>query len=122
MNKFARISSALIVAGVIEWSGMITVGDDCNFDALPSIIVITQILVPIIIGIPAIYLIPNALQTEPLIDWVKEGWYSERTDDPEESGLLTNNNDGSDMDDQSRPETEQEGKEERGIGILSIRQ
>ena len=27
--------------------------------------------------IPAIFLIPNMLQTERLIDWEKEGWYAD---------------------------------------------
>lgn len=48
---------------------MVTVGENCNFDALPSLVLITKILIPIIIGIPATFLIPNVLQTEPLIDW-----------------------------------------------------
>lgn len=69
--------SNLIGSGVIHWSGMKTVGDNCNFEALPYLIVIFQICVPLAIGIPAIFLIPNVLQTEHLIDWKKEGWYEE---------------------------------------------
>ena len=37
--------------------------------------------------IPAIFLIPNVYQTENLIDWAKEGWYSERIDRSVVSGL-----------------------------------
>jgi hypothetical protein len=67
---------------------MKTVGEDCNFEALPFLVVIFQILFPIIIGIPAMFLIPNVLQTERLIDWEKEGWYSEKTDESPRTGLL----------------------------------
>jgi hypothetical protein len=31
----------------------------------------------VLIGIPATLLIPNRLQTEPLIDWEKEKWYED---------------------------------------------
>ena len=70
-------------AGIIRWSGMVTVGENCNFDALPSLVLITKILIPIIIGIPATFLIPNVLQTEPLINWE-----SMETDEQERSELL----------------------------------
>lgn len=54
---------------------MVTIGDSCNFDDLGQLIVIWKMLVPILVGIPATFLIPNTLQTEPLIDWKKEAWY-----------------------------------------------
>ena len=62
---------------------MRTVGQDCNFECLPHLIVIFQILVPIVVGVPATLLIPNILQTETLIDWERERWYvdSEEQDD-----------------------------------------
>lgn len=63
-------------AGIIRWSGMVTVGENCNFDALPSLVLITKILIPIIIGIPATFLIPNVLQTETLIDWGSKDCFS----------------------------------------------
>jgi hypothetical protein len=44
------------------------------------ILFLTQIVIPIAVGIPAVYLIPNVYQTENLIDWENEGWYSERID------------------------------------------
>jgi hypothetical protein len=82
ISNFCGIVTSLIGSGVIHWSGMKTVGDDCNFEALPFLVVVFQILAPIVIGIPAMFLIPNALQTERLIDWEKEGWYSsERIDE-----------------------------------------
>jgi hypothetical protein len=51
---------------------------------------LTQIVIPIAVGIPAVYLIPNVYQTENLIDWENEGWYSERIDRSVVSGLLPN--------------------------------
>lgn len=59
---------------------MRTVGDSCDFDVLPYLIVIFQICVPLAVRIPAIFLIPNVSQTEHLIDWKKEGWYAESTE------------------------------------------
>jgi len=88
--------NTLIGAGIIRWSGMVTVGENCKFDALPSLILITKILIPIIIGIPATFLIPNVLQTERLIDWSREDWFffnSVRTDEPERSELLASSED-----------------------------
>lgn len=75
--NFCGMVSSLIGSGVIKWSGMVTVGQNCDFEALPYLIVIFQILLPMLIGIPAIFLIPNVLQTEHLIDWEKESWYEE---------------------------------------------
>ena len=54
-----------------------TIGDDCNFDRLPSLLVLFQIIMPIVVAIPATLLIPNVLQTEKLIDWKKERWYED---------------------------------------------
>lgn len=74
MFEFCGIVTDLIGSKVIDWSRMKTEGDDCDFQALPALVVMTQILIPIIIGIPAIFLIPNVFQTENLIDWEQEGW------------------------------------------------
>ena len=95
MFCFCDIVNTLIGAGIIRWSGMVTVGENCKFDALPSLILITKILIPIIIGIPATFLIPNVLQTERLIDWSSEDWFSNsvRTDEPERSELLASSED-----------------------------
>lgn len=77
---------------------MDTVGEDCNFEALPSLVAITKVLVPIIVGVPAAFLIPNVLQTENPIDWEKEGWYShkESNDELERSELLVTSEDDDD--------------------------
>lgn len=75
IGNFLSIVERLLGAAIVHWSGMSTVGDHCDFQALPKLIVILQIVIPIAIGIPAVlFLIPNVLQTERLIDWEKEGW------------------------------------------------
>lgn len=66
---------------------------DCDFEALPYLIVIFQILVPMLVGIPAIFLIPNTLQTERLIDWDQESWYEDRADALARSGHGSNGDD-----------------------------
>ena len=78
--NFCNIVNSLVGSGVITMSGMKTVGDNCDFKALPGLVVITQIIIPIVIGVPAMFLIPNVLQTERLIDWDHEGWYSASTE------------------------------------------
>lgn len=75
IQNFSNMLSGLLGSGIIQWSGMVTVGDNCNFDALSQLIVLWKILIPILVGIPATFLIPNKLQTEPLIDWKEEAWY-----------------------------------------------
>ena len=97
MSEFCRVVNMLTGSWAIQWSGMKTVGGDCDFQALPQLVVTFMIVIPSIIAIPAMFLIPNALQTEHLIDWEKEGWYSTKeTDEQARSGLLANeyNNDG----------------------------
>ena len=73
--NFCNMVSNLLGSGVIKWSGMSTVGDDCNFDSLPKLIIVYSIVIPTVAGIPATFLIPNILQTEKMIDWDKEQWY-----------------------------------------------
>lgn len=75
IQNFSNMLSGLLGSGIIQWSGMVTVGDNCNFDALSQLIVLWKILIPILVGIPATFLVPNKLQTEPLIDWKQEAWY-----------------------------------------------
>ena len=90
MFEFCGIVSNLLGSRAIDWSGIKTVDEDCNFTPLPYLVLITQIVIPIGIGIPAVFLLPNVYQTENLIDWEKEGWYSERIDRLVVSGLLPN--------------------------------
>eukprot|EP00986_Skeletonema_menzelii_P010569 scaffold5181_cov148-Skeletonema_menzelii.AAC.9 len=92
--NFCGMVSNLLGSGVIKWSGMSTVGEDCNFDSLPNLIVIFSILIPTLIGIPATFLIPNVLQTENMIDWEKEQWYVSEHDgeEPQSEADVENNN------------------------------
>ena len=77
IGTFCYLFSNLLGSGIIKWSGLVTIGDDCNFDRLPSLLVLFQIIIPIVVAIPATLLIPNVLQTEKLIDWKKERWYED---------------------------------------------
>jgi len=77
IGNFTGMFSGLLGSAIIEWSKMKTVGEDCDFSELPTIIVLFKILLPMLVGIPATFLIPNVLQTEPLIDWDKEKWCEE---------------------------------------------
>lgn len=96
--NFCSMVSNLLGSGVIKWSGMTTVGEDCNFDSLPTLIVIFSILIPTLVGIPATFLIPNVLQTENMIDWEKEQWYVSEHDgqQPLSGEDEENNRDGGD--------------------------
>lgn len=81
ISNFCSMVSGLLGSGAIQWSGMkttIAAGDNgCDFEALPYLILVCQIVSPLCIGVPASFLVPNALQTEHLIDWEKEeGWQS----------------------------------------------
>ncbi len=101
--NFCGMVSNLLGSGVIRWSGMKTVGDNCDFEALPYLIVIFQIIVPLAVGIPAIFLIPNVLQTEHLIDWKNEGWYAVSNDDEIIPGPVVNEGDDDDKDPRLEP-------------------
>ena len=90
MFEICAIVSNLLGSRAIDWSGIKTVDEDCNFTPLPYLVLVTQIVIPIGIGIPAVFLIPNVYQTENLIDWAEEGWYSDRIDRSIVSGLLPN--------------------------------
>lgn len=75
--NFSDMVATLLGSGVISWSRMKTVGENCDFEVLPYLIVISQILVPLAVGIPVIFMIPNVLQTEQMIDWERESWLTE---------------------------------------------
>ena len=60
---------------------MITIGVNCDFKALPYLILISQILVPLAVGIPATLMLPNVSQSEHIIDWEKEEWIVEGAHD-----------------------------------------
>lgn len=80
ISNFCGVVSTLLASGIVKWSGMKTIGNDCNFEALPYLIALCQMIIPMCIGLPAIYLIPNKLQTEHLMTWPEE-WNGE----PEQS-------------------------------------
>ena len=84
MTNFCRVLNLLIGSWVIQWSGMTTLGKDCDFKALPYLVVAFKIVIPFLIAIPAMCLIPNVLQTEHMIDW--------ESNEPISSGSPGNNN------------------------------
>eukprot|EP00804_Cyclotella_cryptica_P008767 CCRYP_015626-RB/>CCRYP_015626-RB protein AED:0.19 eAED:0.19 QI:188/0.88/0.9/1/0.77/0.7/10/1719/673 len=84
IQNFGNMLSGLLGSGIIQWSGMTTVGDNCDFSNLAEMIVIWKILIPILVGIPATFLVPNKLQTEPLIDWKEEKWYGSEHEETDE--------------------------------------
>ena len=124
MFEFCGIVSNLLGSKAIDWSGIKTVDEDCNFTPLTYLVLITQIVIPIGIGIgiPAVFLIPNVYQTENLIDWANEGWYSERIDRSVVSGLLTtvrcdddDDDDGDDDEDDDSSSSDVSDSEESAI-------
>ncbi|KAL3804069.1 hypothetical protein HJC23_006460 [Cyclotella cryptica] len=72
--NFCIMLSRLIGSGIIQQSGMKTVGVDCDFGKLPELIATVQILLPLAIGIPASFLVPNVFQADNFINWEAEGW------------------------------------------------
>lgn len=81
IGTFCFMVTNLLGSGIIQWTGMKTVGEECHFDSLPYLIIIFQITVPMAIGIPATLFIPNVKQTEPLIDWEAERWYKDTSNE-----------------------------------------
>ena len=75
MTNFCHFLCILIGSWVIQLSGMTTVGKDCDFKDLPYLVVAFRVVLPLLIAIPAMFLIPNVHQTELMIDWEKEGWF-----------------------------------------------
>ena len=89
----------IIGSDAVHLSGMKTIGEKCNFDALPVIsffMLDTSIVPTIILGILAMCLVPNMLQSEKLIDLECTDWYSSvaaasvtQTEDPLRLRLLS---------------------------------
>jgi hypothetical protein len=88
LSSFCNLAANIMGSEAIRLSGIKTIGEECNFDALSFLIIVTKIIIPVVIGIPAMFLIPNKLQTECLIDWEKEGWNN--NNETERSDLLGN--------------------------------
>ena len=69
ISNFSRMVSQLSGSIIFKLSGVVTVADPqhgiaCNFDPLAYLIVVCHIILPIIVGIPAVWLIPNVKQTD----------------------------------------------------------
>jgi hypothetical protein len=71
INNFASMISELSGGLIFEAAGIKTTSSlasegGCNFDALWWLIILCHVSLPIAIGVPAAWLIPNVLQTESL--------------------------------------------------------
>ena len=76
VSSFSSTFSSLAGAAVMDLAGLVTTvkqtGDtpsSCNFDALPTLILVMSIALPTAVGIPAIFaFIPERLQSEALLN------------------------------------------------------
>ena len=69
VSTYASTFSSLVGSSLMNLSGLKTTGEECDFSALPMLIASLSIVLPILLGIPAIYfLIPNILQSESFPD------------------------------------------------------
>ena len=100
LSSFCNLVANIMGSEAIRLSGVKTIGEECNFDALSFLIIVAKIIIPIGIGVPAMFLIPNKLQTECVIEWEKEGWNN--NNETERSDLLGNEEPG-EQDDQIAP-------------------
>lgn len=53
-------------ACAVEWSGIRSVLPDCYWGPLPWLVLFGHIVAPTVIGLPAIWLLPDARQTDAL--------------------------------------------------------
>jgi MFS family permease len=67
VTNFASMTSSILGAAVFEAAGIDTTPGQCNFQALPYLILACHILLPLITGISAaVLLVPNVLQDAPI--------------------------------------------------------
>ena len=69
VSRYSSTFSSLVGSSLMDLSGLKTTGEECDFSALPVLVVALSIVLPIAAGIPAIhYLIPDKMQSESLSD------------------------------------------------------
>lgn len=67
MSNFARTAAELSGAIIYTWAGVSTTpSPHCSFDSLGVLVFVCHITLPLVIGIPAAWLIPDRKQTEDL--------------------------------------------------------
>uniref|UniRef100_A0A7S4RS55 Folate/biopterin transporter n=1 Tax=Ditylum brightwellii TaxID=49249 RepID=A0A7S4RS55_9STRA len=69
VGTFASTFGSLTGSAIMDWVGLKTMpdknGGGCDFGSLPALLVVLSIILPLAVGIPAIFgFIPNILQTE----------------------------------------------------------
>lgn len=79
---FRELSGVIIFTG----AGIVTSGTECNFDALALLVLLNHIVLPILIGVPAVFLISNISQDENLDE------AEEEADEEDEDDVLTFDN------------------------------
>ena len=62
LSNFARMVSTLSGAVIIEWSGV--GGNLCNFDFLWVLVLSCHIVLPLVVGVAAVWIIPDMRQDE----------------------------------------------------------
>lgn len=62
LSNYAKMVAGLSGAVIFNYAGVV----GCNFDALPALIIMCYIVLPLLGGIPSIFLIPNVYQNETL--------------------------------------------------------
>lgn len=69
VGSFAMMWSSLVGAAAMDMVGLKTTGDQCDFSSLPTLIVLLSIILPVLVGVPAIFFfIPCALQTDAILN------------------------------------------------------
>ena len=71
IGMFAYMWSSLVGAAAMDMAGLKTKSTDdeqCDFSSLPTLIVLLSIVLPVLVGMPAIFFfIPSALQTDAIV-------------------------------------------------------
>ena len=72
VSKYSTTFSSLVGSSLMNLSGLKTTGDECDFSALPMLVVGLSVVLPVAAGLPAIYyLIPDVMQSESLTDGLR---------------------------------------------------
>ena len=66
ISNFARGIAEMSGVVIFTAAGVNTTVGSCNFDAIPMLVLLNHIVLPIIIGVPAVFLISNIYQNEGL--------------------------------------------------------
>ena len=69
ISNFSRMVSTLAGSIIFKTAGVVTVPDPvCNFEPMWYLLIVCHIVLPLIVGIPAVWLVPNLKQTDTIED------------------------------------------------------